>query len=63
MEGKIVMSQRELSRLTAINLVINGAMSLAEGAEKMGVSYRQAKRIKGSVLTKGPLSLFNSQRP
>lgn len=62
MEGKIVMSQRELSRLTVINLVINGAMSLVEGAEKMGISYRQAKRIKGSVLTKGPPGVIHGNQ-
>lgn len=62
MEDIIVMSQKELNRLTVVGLVINGNMSLVEGAEKMGVSYRQAQRVKGAVLKEGPPGVIHGNR-
>ena len=62
MGGMIAMSQKELSRLAVINLVINGGMSLVEGAERMGVSYRQAQRIKRVVLKNGPPGVIHQNR-
>jgi hypothetical protein len=46
MEGdKILMSQRQLQRWHLMVLVEGGKTTLKEAGEKLGVSYRQAKRI------------------
>jgi len=50
MEGdKILMSQRQLQRWHLIGLVEAGKSTLKEAGEKLGVSYRQAKRIRRAV--------------
>ena len=54
MEGeKILMSQRQLQRLAMMGLVEAGKITLEEGAEKIGMSYRQTKRIRKKVREKG----------
>ena len=51
MEGeKIIMSQKQLQRLQVMSLVEAGKMGLKEAAEKIGMSYQQTKRKKGSGL-------------
>lgn len=44
--GRTGMSTRELERARILAQVLAGALSLAEGATLMGVSYRQAKRLR-----------------
>ena len=41
----IALSQKELSRARILTLVVEGHVSLAEAAESMGVSKRQARRL------------------
>jgi transposase len=60
MEGeKILMSQRQLQRWHLIGLVEVGKITLGEAGEKMGVSYRQAKRIRRAVKQKGAKGLIH----
>ena len=44
-EGMLQMSTRESSRLKTIGQVEAGQVSLRQAAVKMGMSYRQAKRL------------------
>ena len=54
MEGeKILMSQRQLQRWHVMGLVEGGKITLKEAGEKIGVSYRQAKRIRRTLRIKG----------
>jgi predicted DNA-binding protein (UPF0251 family) len=54
MEGeKILMSARQLQRLEVMGLVEAGRMKLKEAAEKIGMSYRQTKRIRKRVKEEG----------
>jgi transposase len=54
MEGeKILMSQRQLQRWHLMGLVEGGKITLKEAREKIGVSYRQAKRILRALRVKG----------
>jgi transposase len=50
---KILMSQRQLQRWKVMGLVEGGKITLKEATEKMGVSYRQAKRIRRALRVKG----------
>ncbi|MGD0627215.1 MAG: ISNCY family transposase [Thermodesulfobacteriota bacterium] len=47
------MSQRQLQRWHVMGLVEGGKITLGEAAKKIGVSYRQAKRIRGALRVKG----------
>jgi predicted HTH domain antitoxin len=63
MEGeKIFMSQRQLQRWVVIDLVEAGKITLKEGAEKIGMSYRQTKRIRKRVQEKGVKGLLQGIR-
>jgi transposase len=60
MEGeKVLMSQRQLHRFRVVGFVESGRITLKEAAEKMGVSYRQAKRIGKRVREKGAQGLLH----
>jgi len=60
MEGdKILMSQRQLQRWHLMGLVEGGKITLKEATEKIGVSYRQAKRIRRAVKQKGAKGLIH----
>ena len=45
MEDKLIMSKKELERKTLLEAYICGKLTLEEAGLRMGVSYRQAKRI------------------
>jgi transposase len=60
MEGeKVLMSQRQLHRFRVVGFVESGRITLKEAAAKMGVSYRQAKRIWKRVRGKGAQGLLH----
>jgi len=66
MEGeKIFISERQLQRLEVKGLVEAGKITLKAGAEKIGVSYRQTKRIRKRVQEKGGKGLIhgNTAKP
>jgi predicted DNA-binding protein (UPF0251 family) len=50
---KILMSQKQLQRFRVVGLVESGRITLEEAAVKIGVSYRQAKRICKRIREKG----------
>lgn len=50
---KITLSQRQLQKVRVMSLVEAGKITLKEAAEKIGRSYRQAKRIWRRVKEKG----------
>ena len=45
MPGKLTMGQKELLRGKVMEQVVQGQLSLKAAAEKLKVSYQQAKRI------------------
>ena len=53
------MSQRQLQRWVVMDLVEAGKITLKEGAEKIGMSYRQTKRIRKRVQEKGVKGLLH----
>jgi transposase len=53
------LSSDQLQRLHFLQMVVDGFISLREAAEKMGVCYRQAKRLKKSFLTEGTRSVLH----
>ena len=53
MAGKQLMGKRELARFGAMEWVKGGEMTLAEAAVRLGVSYRQAKRVYRRYREKG----------
>jgi transposase len=56
---QILMSQRQLQRFRVMSLVEAGKITLGEAAEKIGRSYRQAKRIWKRVKEKGAEGLLH----
>ena len=61
-EDKIVMSQKELQRVQVLDEVEHGFLRLVDGADLMGVSYRQAKRLIASYRRKGAAGLCHGNR-
>jgi len=55
---KILMSQKQLQKFRVVGLVESGRITLEEAAVKIGVSYRQAKRICKRVREKGAQGLL-----
>jgi transposase len=51
------MSEKDMRRVQVMGLVVEGRRSLAEAAEVMGVSYRQAKRVLRRYREEGPAGL------
>ena len=63
MERDIVaMSQRERQRYHLLKMVIGGRTTLKEASRVMGVSYRQAKRLKKKLNTLGAKRLIHGNR-
>lgn len=56
------MSHKELERLPILRNVEQKQMTLQEASAIMGVSYRQARRIRKKYLEKGPLGLSHGSR-
>ena len=44
-QEKILMGQKQLQRWHLMKMVVVGKITLREAGERIGVSYRQAKRI------------------
>jgi transposase len=56
------MGQRELKRWHLMELVKVGKITLKEAGEKIGVSYRQAKRIRRAIRERGIKALVHGNR-
>src|SRR4030066_1204531 len=59
---KILMGQRELKRWHLMELVKAGKITLREAGERIGVSYRQAKRIRRAIRERGIKGLVHGNR-
>jgi transposase len=59
---KIVLSGKEVRRLQLLGLVSAGKLTLVSAAEKLGLGYRQAKRLKQSLEEHGPPGLAHGNR-
>ena len=60
--GGMEISERDIGRHHLLRMVLDGRVSLSEAAEKMGVSYRQAKRLKKSFESDGIAGLVHGNR-
>ena len=56
------MGQKELKRWHLMELVKGGKITLREAGEKIGVSYRQAKRIRRAIRDRGIKALVHGNR-
>ena len=56
------MSQKQLQRWHVMKMVEVGKITLKEAGEKLGVSYRQAKRIGSAIRDKGMKALVHGNR-
>lgn len=56
---KIELSQRQLQRFRVMGLVEVGRITLREAAGKMGLSYRQTKRIRRRIKEKWAKGLIH----
>jgi transposase len=62
MARKLAMGTKELLRGKVMAMVSEGQITLKEGAERVGVSYRQAKRIISTYRTKGDAGLLHGNQ-
>lgn len=63
MQGdKLLMSGKERQRKIILSGVIEGHFSLKEASERLGVSYRQVKRIYGRYVADGDVGLLHKGR-
>jgi len=58
----IAMSQKERQRYHLLEMVIGGKITLKETDKQMGVSYRQAKRLKKKLISEGAEGLIHGNR-
>jgi transposase len=58
----IAMSQKERQRYHLLKMVIGGKITLKETDSLMGVSYRQAKRLKKKLISEGARGLIHGNR-
>src|SRR4030043_806502 len=61
-QEKILMGQRELKRWHLMEMVKVGKITLREAGERIGVSYRQAKRIGRAIRERGIKGLVHGNR-
>jgi transposase len=58
----LTMSQKERQRHHLLQMVIDGKSSLKDTTERMGVSYRHAKRLKKKLISEGARGLIHGNR-
>src|SRR4030067_2426793 len=61
-QEKVLMGKKELKRWHLMELVKGGKITLREAGEKIGVSYRQAKRIGRAIRDRGIKALVHGNR-
>src|SRR4030042_3595346 len=59
---KILMGQKQLQRWHLMKMVEVGKITLREAGERIGVSYRQAKRIRRAIRERGVKGLVHGNR-
>jgi len=61
-QEKVLMGRKELKRWHLMKMVEGGKITLREAGEKIGVSYRQAKRIGRAIRERGIKGLVHGNR-
>ncbi len=61
-QEKILMGQRQLKRWHLMKMVEVGKITLREAGERIGVSYRQAKRIGRAIRERGIKGLVHGNQ-
>jgi len=62
METMMAMSEREISRLEVLKLVVAGMMTQVEAGKRMSLTDRQIRRLLERYSTEGARGLVNRQR-
>ncbi|MDQ7793612.1 MAG: helix-turn-helix domain-containing protein, partial [bacterium] len=62
MRREIWLSQKELRRVYIMERVVNGQLTVRQGAELLGLSERQVKRLKRRVAQSGMAALAHGNR-
>lgn len=60
--GGMKISERDIARHHLLRMVLDGRLTLTEAAEKLGVSYRQAKRLRKSFEDDGIAGLLHGNQ-
>ncbi len=61
-EGELIVSQRELHRMHVVRLTLEGRESASKGAELLGISTRQIKRLRKKMRERGAQGLLHGNR-
>jgi hypothetical protein len=61
-EGELIVSQRDLQRMYVIRLTLEGRESVQRGAELLGISARQTKRLRSKMRAGGAQGLLHGNR-
>jgi len=61
-EGEIVLSRKEVQRVRVLEQVVSGRVTLIDAVRLLGVSYRQAKRLKRRYVAEGVAGLAHRGR-
>jgi transposase len=63
MESKgLYVSQKDIRRYELVQRVVEGSLTLLQVTQALGVSYRQAKRLKAKVMAQGLVGLCHGNR-
>jgi hypothetical protein len=60
--GHLMMSKKERARQVVMSNVLSGTYSLKSGARRLGISYRQAIRVKQRYEALGAKGLLHQRR-
>lgn len=60
--GGIRITEREISRDHVLRMVLEGRITLFEASERVGISYRHAKRLKKTIKEQGVRGLLHGNR-
>jgi len=61
-EGELMVSQRDLHRMHVVRLTLEGRESVERGAELLGLSARQVKRLRKKLRERGAQGLLHGNR-
>jgi transposase len=61
-QERVVLNRDELKRVKILERVLSGSMTYAEGAETLGVSSRQVRRLKAKYIKEGELGIIHGNR-
>ena len=61
-QGEIRVSQRELHRMHVVQLTLGGRESVGKGAQLLGISARQMKRLRRKMSEQGAAGLLHGNR-